>query len=108
MKAPATLSIDPGTVAVRGDAIACRAAGVTGQYMDDDRAIMYDNERPYDVVAETLLHEVLHALWENAGLNYLVDSREPKSKGERLITALAPRLLSFLRDNPDFVRYLRG
>ncbi|MGA7887641.1 MAG: hypothetical protein WCA44_18050 [Acidobacteriaceae bacterium] len=44
---------------------------------------------------ELSLHEFLHAMW-------------PKGYGfeEELVTALAPRLLQLLRDNPELVRYL--
>lgn len=57
-----------------------------------------------DRQAETLLHEVLHAVWE-IGLDVV---SEPKHNTETVIERLSPHLLSVLRDNPDLVAYLVG
>ncbi len=64
--------------------------------------IRVDPDMPSSAYAETLLHETLHAVWHQAGLQRLeVDE-------EDLITALAPTLLAVLRDNPALVATLTG
>ncbi len=53
---------------------------------------------------DTLLHEVLHALWGESGLpaiGSLTDGLE-----EVIVRTLTPGLLAALRDNPTLVRYL--
>lgn len=54
---------------------------------------------PYTRLAETALHEVLHALFDQIGLNHHPDE-------EAVISALAPSLLMLLRANPAFVTFL--
>lgn len=49
---------------------------------------------------DTLLHELLHAIWAHTGLSYEDDEQE------RVVGALAPWLLGALRDNPRLVAFL--
>lgn len=44
---------------------------------------------------ENLLHEILHTLLENSGLQEEVDA-------EKIVKMIAPRLHGLLRDNPEF------
>ncbi len=59
-----------------------------------------------DKEADTVLHEVLHALWDAYGL------REKKDSEERIVTALAAGLLNVLKANnntmPQFMRFKQG
>ena len=50
--------------------------------------------------ADTLVHEVMHAMFFDAGLQ---DGDEFE---ERVVSALAPRLTAFLADNKDVVRQI--
>jgi len=50
---------------------------------------------------ETLLHEILHGLWETVGL-----ADGEKTSDESVIKALSPLLLDTLRRNPDVLAYL--
>ena len=51
------------------------------------------------VVADTLLHEILHAVWHEYGCQD--DDRE-----ERIVHTLASGLIQVMRDNPSAIRYL--
>ena len=53
-----------------------------------------------DVLADTLLHEVLHGVWAAVGLP------EEKLEAEQVVGALTPLLLDTLRRNPALVDYL--
>lgn len=50
--------------------------------------------------AFTLIHETLHALFEDIGLDW------PREEEERMVERLTPRLAAFLADNPEQVREL--
>ena len=57
-------------------------------------------ERPNAAKAESLIHEILHGLLQDAG-------RPPGLWDEEsVVEALSPRLAAFLVDNPDAVREL--
>jgi hypothetical protein len=73
-----------------------------GDCNSNDLAIRIDTHRPSSVVAETLLHETLHACWNQAGLNEQHDG----DAEERAVVALAPLLLDVLQSNPTLIRYL--
>lgn len=45
---------------------------------------------------ETLIHEILHGLLDNTGLDEI--------NTDQITKALAPRLYAFLVDNPDFLK----
>lgn len=51
-------------------------------------------------VHENLLHEILHALIDNSGLN---SELQANISVERLLLVLAPRLHQFMRDNPGLL-----
>lgn len=52
-----------------------------------------------DMIAESLLHEVMHAV-------FTVIPTNEKLTEERFIQLIAPTLLGVLRENPDFVAYV--
>lgn len=82
----------------------CIEAGDRGRTMAERQLIEVDGRRPPSGVAETLLHEVLHALLDDAGADVV-----PKLTADNLeavVTLLAPRLLHFIRANPAAVDYL--
>ncbi len=110
----ATKCAPPGSVAVGAhvwrvladaDASArCVEAGDRGHALPDRQVIELDGNRPASGIAETLLHEVLHAALDDAGANAV-----PKLGCELLelvVSLLSPRLLATLRDNPALVDYL--
>ena len=50
-------------------------------------------------LADTILHELLHAI-------YATFSLKDDDEEERIVSALATGLVGVLRDNPDFARWL--
>ena len=64
------------------------------------RIRIYTGERPADAVAEVLIHEVLHALFRDTGLQWDDDDEE------RFVEHFSPRLAAFMADNPDAIRAL--
>lgn len=51
------------------------------------------------IAADTLLHEVIHAVWHVAGCN-------PKDGEERLVATLASNLCAVIKSNPDLIKWL--
>lgn len=51
-------------------------------------------------LADTLLHELLHAIWAHTALDFDDDDQE------RIVRSLSPWLLGALRDNPELVAFL--
>jgi hypothetical protein len=74
--------------------------GVFGHFSASELAIRVINDLTETQVANTLLHEVLHACWHVAGL-------EDEDEEERIVTCLANTYLQVLRDNPDYNRFIQ-
>jgi hypothetical protein len=69
---------------------------------------LYNHQRIYlspnmkhQVASDTLLHEVLHAIWSESGLDHIPDLNE-----ETVVRALATWLRLVIRDNPEFVKFI--
>lgn len=62
--------------------------------------ILCRRDTTYDRSCVTLTHELLHAMFHAAG-----DPLREKTE-EKAVTALAPVLVSFLRDNPHIISFL--
>lgn len=54
-----------------------------------------------DYTAETMTHELLHCVWNIAGIDEKVNE-------EHVVSRLSAHLLDTLRRNPDLVTYLTG
>jgi len=63
--------------------------------------IIINNEVPEQILRDTLIHEMLHCLWIDAGMDELESLTE-----EQIISCLAPRLVSVLRVNPELLKYV--
>ena len=68
-----------------------------GRLSYDTAQIYIRNDLPIDKKMETLLHEVMHAVYMNAGL-------QPGDEEEKVVTALSSGLYQFLKDNKDVYR----
>lgn len=68
-----------------------------GRLAYDTAQIYIRNDLPIDKKMETLLHEVMHAVYMNAGL-------QPGDEEEKVVTALSSGLYQFLKDNKDVYR----
>ena len=63
--------------------------------------IRIDDPQPPFVVADTTLHEILHAIW--------ADRRLPeRPTEERAVTALSQGLTAVFQDNPKLLSYIDG
>ena len=51
--------------------------------------------------SDTLLHEVMHAIWSESGLDHIPDLNE-----ETVVRTLATWLRIVFRDNPDFTKFV--
>ena len=68
-----------------------------GRLSYDVAQIYIRNDLPIDKKYETLLHEVIHAVYMNAGL-------QPGDEEEKVVTALSSGIYQFLKDNKDVFR----
>lgn len=56
-----------------------------------------------DVIKETVVHELIHALFDDAGITWPVAEEEQE---ETLIRVLSPRLFAALKVNPELLAWL--
>lgn len=68
-------------------------------YYDEHRIVIRDGLLPIEE-ADTLLHEVMHALIASAGITI------PDTEEEPIVRALASTLTGVLKENPTFRRYI--
>lgn len=73
---------------------------VLGDFEFNVGRIRLDIDRPDALIAQTLLHEVLHGAWYMAQL--------PDKIEEHAVSALSIVLAQVIRDNPGLVAYLEG
>jgi hypothetical protein len=73
-----------------------------GDSRPDQLLIRLNLQIPHTSAAETLLHETLHAAWDQTSLGLVHDD----DAEEVVVKALAPLLLDLLRRNPKLVAYL--
>lgn len=77
------------------------ARGNYGAFVSEDQEIrLRDSFRSPHMMADTLLHEVLHGVWFVHGI-------VARDGEERIIGQMATGLTQVLRDNPDLVAFLR-
>lgn len=57
-----------------------------------------------DIMADTLLHEILHTIFYASGVNEDFDH----DGQERIVNTFATPLLQIIRDNPELVEFLKG
>ena len=78
----------------------------------DDRTqygvCLYDHQRIYlsqnmkhQQASDTILHEVIHAIWSESGLDHIPDLNE-----ETIVRTLATWLRIVLRDNPELAKFV--
>lgn len=75
--------------------------GQTGScYYTLQRVALLAAQHPQQM-RDTYLHEMLHALFVNGGLQHLMQCDD-----EAMVSILTPHLLAMLRDNPRVVEFL--
>ena len=88
---------------------ALAVANANGAHLGDDALILIDPVLDSEVQVDTLFHESLHAIWRQSGfLSIEYPDIGQDSVGEKLIQEITPRVISLLRDNSWFVRFVLG
>jgi hypothetical protein len=104
---PTSLRIGHARYAVKVDNDRCADGGLFGESHSARLEIRMDVSYPHTVVADTLLHEVMHQCLAVAGASRLDEHlKEGENVEERLILAMSGPLLGALRDNPQLVAFL--
>lgn len=101
--APKEIEVGPYSYTIaHGDPATRRQLGGDHGETDHGELIIRINERAAGVVRETLVHELLHAFSDLAGLQ----EQYGAEIDEQWCRRLAPWLLDALRRNPDLVDFL--
>lgn len=103
MKLPKHVTVGPHRYRIRstGKRTLLKLQGLMGQTDSRSNEIHVSPQQSDDQQADTLLHEILHAAYDQTSLRHLDAEGE-----EAVVSALAPILLGVLRNNPDVVRVL--
>ena len=68
-----------------------------------------DPALPHGQLIDTLMHEVMHALWEDTGATRITFApEEDPDNEEKFIRLMSPRLTAFLLENKEFMAELMG
>ena len=61
-----------------------------------------------ELIKENIIHEILHALLDDSGIENTIQLLNDEDKCEALISALSPRIYQFIKDNDAFIdKYVR-
>lgn len=93
-----TILYDKGVLDSKSLELRVELLGLTEPY---ESVIHVAPDMSKDMQSLTLVHELLHAIWFDANLSQV---KEPSQ--ENTISLLAPRILNFLRNNKQIVRYV--
>lgn len=105
---PDGIQVGPHRYSVSCDRNALNAAGIAmssdllGHSDHKTLAITLADDLAPSAKRDTLLHEVLHAAFDQTSIAHDIGDKEE----ERLILRLSPVLLDVLRRNPELVAYL--
>ena len=77
---------------------------LVGLILHDDSIIWIEECQAAGPMAETVLHEVLHACWDKTTLSLLPSTDSDVE--EMIVKSLTPVLLDTLQRNPELVDYL--
>jgi hypothetical protein len=69
-----------------------------GEWYARTGSIGYDPSQNLPVLRETILHEMLHCIFEHTGVD--------PDEHETLIRSISPLLLHTIRENPNLIRWL--
>jgi hypothetical protein len=104
MKRPKHVLIQPFNYKITSRVDWTRDTGNSANCMSDDQLIIVDPNLSEAGMREVVLHEILHGIWAQTGLQ----KEYTEDQQESIIWTLAPRLYGFLKDNPEFLRWLCG
>lgn len=105
MKLPKHVQVGPHRYRIRstGKATELALQGLMGQTDSRSNEILVSPDQSDGQQADTLLHEILHAAYDQTSLRRLDAEAE-----EAVVSALTPILLGVLRNNPEIVKVLTG
>ncbi len=72
-----------------------------GEFIHGDNKIFYSNRITAPELTNTILHEVLHAIWQDRLVDIVSDTKE-----ETIVNSLANGLMTILVDNPNLKNFL--
>lgn len=75
---------------------------IQGQYHAKEQEIDYDQSLRPDEKANTILHEVLHALVYTMSIKFKDHDQE-----ESVVNSMSNGIITVLKDNPDFLGWLK-
>ncbi len=101
---PETLKVGPFTVTLEENADTLDQLGGDAAWHGAGLRILYDTRQAPGFLRDSVLHETLHALYQQTGLYKATDAE--KDAEEQFVASMTPRLLALLRDNPVFVAWL--
>lgn len=78
-----------------------------GQYLARKSVIEIQEEIQGDDLANTLIHEVLHAIVYTSSLNAEGGALEDAKDEEQTVNSIANHLMSVIKDNPWFLDFLK-
>lgn len=99
MKPPQRIRISPHTWRLRRCPVDVDGE-LHGALQERELRILVARGHAPSQLRDTVLHEVLHAIWAQCGLEFEHDDQE------RVVASMSPRLLACLRDNPELVAFL--
>jgi Zn-dependent peptidase ImmA (M78 family) len=56
-----------------------------------------------ELIKENVIHEILHALLDDSGIENTIQLLNDEDKCEALVSALSPRIYQFIKDNKTFI-----
>ena len=72
-----------------------------GEYVNNENKILYNSKQTPPELVNTIIHELLHAIWQDRVAELVSDKKE-----ETIVNALANGLMTLLCDNPDMLKFL--
>lgn len=101
LRPPKTVKI--GGMEVKVKIVQQKERGVYGRSNARLSEIEADQYLSPSTEASTLLHEVLHQIFDIYYMHKII----PKKQTENAVLMLELALFTFIRDNPEFIRYLQ-
>lgn len=111
MTFPSRVKVGHAKYKVRYEQNLASISGANGTCGEDVQEILIDPLMGPDMERDTVLHEILHAVFHLSDVRAHLpkdDNGDAKESEEKIIRPLATRLLELLQDNPKLVEYLCG
>lgn len=103
MKLPDSVKVGPHTIPI---ASAPDTLDSFGQYTYDPPTIVIREGMDHTQTADTLLHEILHAIWRDSVLDQIMQVKDLDAREEALVRILATQIVQILRENPKVSQFL--